>query len=377
MSRTRSELPEAAQLLIELCEIPSPSRHEGDIAVRVRRELEDIGCTVAEDDAAQAIGAGCGNIVGRLPATAPGTPIVLCAHLDTVPVAGPIEVVVDGSGTVTNRHAAILGGDDKAAIAAMLTAIRGVVHHGVPHAGIEILLTPCEEIGLLGAHHFDTAALAGQVAFVYDHAGPVGGIIVSAPSHKRITARFGGTAAHAGMEPEHGHSAIDAAARAIAAMPLGRIDSETTANVGTIHGGEATNVVAPGCEIVAEARSRNPGALGAQISAMVDALAAAAVGGGCDLECRVETQYVGYTLAHDAVQVRMAERALRAVGITPVHVPGGGGSDANALLRKGFPAVNLCNAMVDVHTASESIAVRDIEAMVEVTRALIDGAVAT
>jgi tripeptide aminopeptidase len=375
VSPTRSELPEAAQLLIELCEIPSPSRHEGDLAIRMRRELEDIGCTVTEDDAATAVGAGCGNIVGRLPATAPGTPIVLCAHLDTVPVVGPIEAEVDDGGVVTNRHAAILGGDDKAAIAAMITAVREVLRQGAPHAGIEFLLTPCEEIGLLGAHHFDPARLEGEVAFIYDHAGPVGNIITSAPWHKRVTARVVGTAAHAGMEPENGHSAISAAARAIASMPLGRIDAETTANVGTIHGGQATNVVAPGCEVVAEARSRSLDALGAQVSAMVDALTEAAIAGGCDLECRVDTQYVGYVLASDDLQVRMAEQALRAVGITPVHVPGGGGSDANALLRNGFPAVNLCNAMIDVHTANESIAIRDVTTMVAVTRALIDGAV--
>ncbi len=376
MSQIRSELPEAARLLIDLCEIPSPSRHEGAMAARMRRELADIGCSVTEDDAALAIGAGCGNIVGRLPATVSGTPIVFCAHLDTVPVAGAIEVSVSDDGVVTNRHAAILGGDDKAAIAAMLTAVRAVVRDGAPHAGIEILLTPCEEIGLLGAHHFDPASLDGEVAFIYDHAGPVGRIITSAPSHKRLTARFVGTAAHAGMEPENGHNAIDAAARAIASMPLGRIDAQTTANIGTIHGGQATNVVAPGCEVIAEARSRSAAALGTQITAMVDALTEAAIAGGCDLECTVQTQYVGYTLADHAPQVRMAEQALRAVGLTPVHAAGGGGSDANALLRNGFPAVNLCNAMADVHTAAESIAIRDLETMVAVTRALIDGAVA-
>jgi tripeptide aminopeptidase len=377
VSPGRSELPEAARLLIELCEIPSPSRHEGDIAARLRRELEDIGCTVTEDDAATAVGAGCGNIVGSLAATAPGTPIVLCAHLDTVPVAGPIEVDIDDRGIMTNRHAAILGGDDKAAIAAMITGVREVLRDGTPHAGIELLLTPCEEIGLLGAHHFDPGTLSGTVAFIYDHAGPVGNIITSAPWHKRVTARFVGTAAHAGMEPEKGSSAIAAAARAIASMPLGRIDADTTANVGIIRGGQATNVVAPDCEVVAEARSRSLDALGAQVTAMVDALTEAAIGGGCDLECRVDTQYVGYDLSGGDPQVRMAEEALRAVGIVPVHVPGGGGSDANALLRNGFPAVNLCNAMFDVHTATESIAVRDLETMVAVTRALIAGAVAS
>jgi len=371
-----AELPEAAQLLIDLCEIPSPSRQEAEMASRVRAELVSLGCVVDEDDAADAIGAGSGNLIGRLEATAPGVPIVLCAHLDTVPLTGPVEVVVRADGTLTNRHAAILGGDDKAAIAAMIVAVREVRRTGAPHAGIELLFTPCEEIGLLGAAHLDVTRLTGEVAFVYDHAGPIGNIITSAPWHKRISATFIGVPAHAGMEPENGHSAIGAAARAIAAMPLGRIDDETTANIGLISGGTATNVVAGACEIVGEARSRDPELLAAQVSAMVDAISAAAITGGCDVRCRVETQYAGYTLSPKDRQVQMAERALQRVGITPRHAPGGGGSDVNALVKNGFPAVNLANAMVDVHTAEESIAVADVQAMVAVTRALIADAVA-
>jgi len=368
-------LPEVAQLLVELCEIPSPSYQEGVIAARARRELEALGCEITEDDVAARIGAGCGNLLGRLPATAPGTPVVLCAHLDTVPVNGPIEVELREDGTLTNRHDAILGGDDKAAIAAMLVGVRQVLRDGSPHAGIEILLTPCEEVGLRGAAGFDPAVLAAQMGFVFDHAGPIGQIIMSAPWHKRITATFVGTAAHAGMQPEDGHSAIVAAAQAIAAMPLGRIDAQTTANVGIISGGEATNVVAPRCQVIAEARSRDQAALADQITRMMDAMTAAAVAAGCDLECRVETQYPGYRLRRSDLQVVLAERALARVGITPTHVPGGGGSDVNALVRNGFPAVNLCNAMVGVHTSSESISVTDLETMVAVTRAIIAEAV--
>jgi tripeptide aminopeptidase len=368
-------LPEVALLLAELCEIPSPSRHEGAIAARVRTELASVGCDIVEDDAADRIGAGCGNIIGRLPATAPGTPIVLCAHLDTVPVAGPIEVEIR-DGVMTNRHAAILGGDDKAAIAAMLTAVRDVVRTGAPHAGIELVMTPCEEIGLLGAMHLDPGLLNGQTVFVYDHSGAVGQVVTSAPWHKRISARMVGTAAHAGMEPERGHSAIVAAANAIASMPTGRIDGDTTANVGIVRGGQANNVVAPECEISAEARSRDHLALGRQIEAMVDALTRAAVDGGCDLECTVDLQYSGYRLDASDRALGMAERALRAVGVAPVHVAGGGGSDVNAFRRKGLSSVNLCNAMRDVHTADESIAIADVELMTAVTRALIDDAVA-
>jgi len=375
VSTAPTELPEVAQLLVELCEIPSPSYQEADIAARARRELAALGCEVIEDDVGARIGAGCGNLLGRLPATAPGTPVLLCAHLDTVPVAAPVEVELREDGTLANRHEAILGGDDKAAIAAMLVAVRQLLRDGGPHAGIEILLTPCEEVGLRGAAGFDATVLAARLGFVFDHAGPIGQIIMSAPWHKRITATFFGVAAHAGMQPEHGHSAIAAAAHAIAQMPLGRIDEQTTANIGIIAGGEATNVVAAQCQVIAEARSREPELLAGQITRMVDAMTAAAIAGGCDLECRVETQYAGYRLRRSDPQVALAERALRRVGITPRHVPGGGGSDVNALLRQGLPAVNLCNAMVDVHTAAESIAVRDLETMVGVTRAILAEAV--
>jgi tripeptide aminopeptidase len=362
--------------MVELCEIPSPSYHEGPIAARIRQELGALGCEVTEDAAAATLGAGCGNILGRLPPTTSGIPVLLCAHLDTVPVARSIEVELRDDGTLANRHEEILGGDDKAAIAAMLVAVREVRRERIPHAGIELLFTPCEEVGLLGAACFDVGVLAAELGFVYDHSGPIGQIVTSAPWHKRITATFVGTAAHAGMQPEAGHSAITAAADAVVRMPLGRIDPETTANVGVIAGGDATNVVAPRCEIVAEARGHNRVRLGEQVTAMVDALTGAAVDGGCDLECRVDTQYAGYRLRASDPQVVLAERAFARLGVTPVHVPGGGGSDVNMLLRSGFPAVNLCNAMTEVHSPSESIAVTDLLAMVDVTRAILAEAVA-
>ncbi len=375
MSTQAAGLSEVVQLFIDLCEIPSPSYREDEIARRIRAELESLGCEVTEDGAAELLEAGCGNILGRLPATTSGIAIVLCAHLDTVPVADQIEVVVE-DGVARNRHDAILGGDDKAAVAAMLVAVRNIVSQKVPHAGIELLFTPCEEVGLRGAACFDVSTLIGQMGFVYDHTGPIGQIVTSAPWHSRIDATFLGTAAHAGMQPEDGRSAIHAAAAAIARMPLGRIDHETTANVGVISGGHATNVVAARCQVIAEARSRSQERLGEQLTAMIDALTAAAIDAGCDLECRVTPEYHGYSLAPDAAQVRIAERALTREGFAVSHIAAGGGSDVNALLKNGFPSVNLCNAMTDVHTSNESIAIADIEAMERVTRALIDEAVA-
>jgi tripeptide aminopeptidase len=367
-------LPPVAQLMVRLCEIPSPSREEGAVAEILRAELLALGAELSEDDAAERLPAGCGNILARFPPTvAGGVPIAFAAHLDTVPQLGPIEVEL-ADGVLRNRHPTILGSDNKAAVAALVIAMQRVVDEGLPHAGIEILLTPCEEIGLKGGAHVDTSKLRSRVGFVYDHTGDIGDIVGAAPSLRRIEATFLGRAAHAGIVPEAGRNAIAAAARAIARMPLGRIDPDTTANVGVIAGGTAANVVAESCTLVGEARSRDERALAGQIMTMLDALAWAASESEVDLQTRVRDEFTGYRLSEADQQVRLAWRALEACGHRPRLVPSGGGSDVNAFLRNGFPCVNLCNGSTDVHTPNERIAVKSLTDMVEVTLAIIDAA---
>ena len=369
-----AELPRVARLMVRLCEIPSPSRDERAVADVVCEELRSLGAAVSEDGAGADIPAGCGNIVGRFPATGDGgIPIALCAHLDTVPNSGPIEVkLVDGF--LTNHRADILGGDNKAAVAAVLGAVRRVVSEGLPHAGIEVVLTPCEEIGLKGAARLDPAALTARMAFVFDHTGPIGGMVCAAPSLRKIHATFVGRTAHAGIVPEQGRSAIEAATRAISRMPLGRIDAVTTANVGTIAGGTATNVVAERCSITAEARSLDERALSQQVMAMLDALTWAATEAEVDLESRVVNEFTGYSLSDRDAQVKLARSALESCGYQPALVATGGGSDTNAFIQNGLPSVNLCNDMIDVHTADERIAVGSLERTVDVALALIETA---
>jgi tripeptide aminopeptidase len=367
-------LPPVAQLMVRLCEIPSPSREEGAVAQVVRAALADLGAEVSEDDAGARLPAGCGNILARFPPTTEGgVPIAFGAHLDTVPQIGPIEVEL-AEGVLRNRHPTILGSDNKAAVAVLLVAMQRVLREGRPHAGIELLFTPCEEIGLKGGALVDVGSLRSRMGFIYDHTGDIGDIVVAAPSLRRIEASFVGTAAHAGIVPEAGRSAIAAAARAIARMPLGRIDAETTANVGVIAGGTAANVVPERCTVLGEARSRDERALAAQLMAMLDALAWAASEGEVDLQTRVHDEFTGYRLSEGDVQVGLAARALEACGHTPRLVPTGGGSDVNALLRNGFPSVNLCNGSMDVHTPQERIAVESLTGMVDVTLAIIDAA---
>ncbi len=367
-------LPTVARLFVRLCEIPSPSGHEQAVAEVVRQELRALGASLTEDGAAADIPAGCGNIVARFAATVEGgTPIALCAHLDTVPNSGPIEVKL-ADGFLTNHRSDILGGDNKSAVAAVIEAMRRIVAEDRPHAGVDVILTPCEEIGLQGAARFDPSSTDATMVFVFDHTGPIGGIVCAAPSLRKLNATFVGRTAHAGIVPEQGRSAIEAAARAVSRMPLGRIDPVTTANIGTVQGGTATNVVAERCTLTAEARSLDEKVLAQQVMAMLDALTWAATEAEVDLESRVVNEFTGYRLTDRDPQVRLARQALEACGYKPSLVETGGGSDTNAFLRNGLASVNLCNDMIDVHTPGERIAVESLERTVDVALALVETA---
>jgi tripeptide aminopeptidase len=299
--------------------------------------------------------------------------VVFAAHLDTVPNRVPIDVEhVDGM--LTNHYEGILGADNKSAVAAMLQAVQQIQDQGIPHAGIELLFTPCEEIGLKGAAAFDPSLLHARAGFVYDHTGPIGNILTRAPSMRKISATFVGTPAHAGIAPEDGRSAIEAAAAAIGRMSLGRVDDETTANVGVVDGGSATNVVAGRCSVQAEARSLTDARLAAQVSGMLDALTWAASEHEVDVEVTVDREFDAYLLKESDMQVVLASRALEAIGATPRFAAAGGGSDVNALLSNDFPAVNLCNDMIDIHTDTERIALSTLERMVDLTVAIVEQA---
>ena len=362
-------------LFRDLAAIPSPSGRERAVADRTLEFLRDLGLEPTEDDAGARIGSDMGNIYVALPPTdgGDGTPIFLNAHLDTVPPTAPIDPEVR-NGVVVNRHDTILGADNKAAVAVMLAAVADLVRGDRPHAGVELVLTPMEEVGLRGAKEFDTSRLRARVGYCYDHAAPIGNIVLAAPTQRTVRFRFIGRAAHAGIAPEDGRSAIVAAARAIADMPLGRIDAETTANVGIVKGGIAGNIVPPECLVEAEARSRNPGRLREQVQAMLDAATFAANLAECELESRIEPEYEGYRFARSDAAVRLAARALEACGREPVYIESGGGADANVWNAGGLECVNLCNGMAEIHTASEHIAASDLDVMLDVTLALIDAA---
>jgi tripeptide aminopeptidase len=343
----------------------------------VARYLRALGLDVDEDDAGAKVGSTIGNLYCSVeaPADGEGTPLFLCAHLDTVPPTGPIEPVVD-EGVVRNAGGTILGADNKSAVAVMLEATRRVVAENRPHAGLELLFTPKEEVGLLGAAAFDHGRLRAHVGYVYDQAAPIGDVILGAPYSHSMEVRFHGRAAHSGMYPEEGRSAIAAAARAIADLRLGRIDDETTANVGTIHGGTAGNIVPEWCTFLAEARSHDERKLQDVVQEMLDAIAFAAGLEDCEVETEVHKSYRGYRFKRDDDVVRIAHEALERSGFTPQYGLSGGAADANVFNEHGLRCLNLANGMQDIHTPDERIAVDDLERMVDVTLALVDVALA-
>ena len=366
---------DALGLFLELAAIESPPGEERAVADRVIDELREIGLDVAEDDAGLKIDSTIGNLLCRLPGRSDGgTPIFFCAHLDTVPPRGPLEPVVGEDGVVRNAGGTILGADNKSAVAAMIVAARRIVDEGRPHAGVEFLFTPKEEVGLLGAGAFDHTTLEAELGFVYDQAAPIGDVIMGAPYGRTISVRFHGRPAHSGMVPEEGRSAIAAAARAIADLRLGRIDEETTANVGLISGGSARNIVPEWCELEAEARSHDPRKLADLVQEMLDTFAFAASVAECTLETEVSETYQGYRFKDDDPIVRLAAAALESCGYELVPTLTGGGADANVFNTRGLPCLNLANGMAEIHTADEHIAVADLETMVDVTLALVDAA---
>jgi tripeptide aminopeptidase len=359
-------------LFTELAAVPSPPGEERQVADVVTRYLRDLGLDVEEDDAGQTVGSTIGNVYARVGGDGDGgTPLFFCAHLDTVPPTGPIEPVVD-EGVVRNAAGTILGADNKSAVAAMLEATRRVLSQSRPHAGIELLFTPKEEVGLLGAAAFDHRRLTARVGYVYDQAAPIGEVILGAPYSHSMEVRFHGRAAHSGMYPEEGRSAIAAAARAIADLRLGRIDDETSANVGTIHGGTAGNIVPEWCTFLAEARSHDERKLQEIVQEMLDAVSFAAGLEDCEVETEVHKSYRGYRFKREDEVVRLAHAALERSGFTPSYALSGGAADANVFNERGLQCLNLANGMRDIHTPEERIAVEDLERMVDVTLALVD-----
>jgi tripeptide aminopeptidase len=358
-----------------LCRIESPSREERACADWIAAQLEAMGLEVHEDGVGPQLGASAGNLLARLPGRSDAA-ILLCAHMDTVPLAAPVDPVLE-EGAWRNANEGILGADTKSAVAVILEVARHFAGPaGPPLVGIEILFTVCEEISVAGSDRFDVSALKSAFGYVFDHATPIGEIVVASPTHYRITAEMRGRAAHAGVRPEAGRSAIIAMARAVTAMRLGRIDQDTTANVGTIEGGSAVNVIPERCSIVAEVRSLDADRAAAQATETVDHLQDAANASECDLDVTVKRMFQGFRTRASAPQLRAAERALRVCGYEPRHITTGGASDANSFEANGFPCICLADGVERNHQPDERVEAASLESMFSIALALVEEAAA-
>ncbi len=356
------------ETFVRLCEIRSPTGEEREIADTLVAELRALGLEVSEDDAAGPAQAGAGNILARLPGESEEW-VMFCAHIDTVPHDGLVEAV-QSDGVFRSAGETILGADNKAAVAVFMELVARHAENPPP-VGIELLLTVAEEQGLRGAKAFNVSTLRSQRGFILDHASNVGEVIVSSPTQQRVLADFHGVEAHAGIRPEDGSNAIAAAAAAISRMELGRLDEETTANVGVIAGGTSGNVVPGHCRIVAEARSLDAGRAAEVAGALSDACAWGATEHGCDADVRVEELFRGYRLPPSSPSLALAEAGLRRAGVEPVRTSTGGGSDVNALLVSGFDCVLLANGTLANHTPDESVSARNLDAMLEVCEGIV------
>ena len=356
------------ETFVRLCEIRSPTGEEREIADSVAAELRALGLEVSEDDAAGPAEAGAGNLLARLPGESDQW-VMFCAHLDTVPHKGLVEVV-DDEGVFRSRGETILGADNKAAVAVFLELVARCAETPPP-VGIELVLTVAEEQGLRGAKAFDSSVLRSDVGFVLDHAGPVGEVIVATPTQQKILADFIGVEAHAGIKPEDGSSAIAAAAAAIGRMELGRLDEQTTANVGLIKGGTSGNVVPGHCWIQAEARSRDAGRAAEVAGQISDACAWGASEHGCDVDVRLEELFRGYEVPSSSPALQLAEAGVRSAGVEPVRAAIGGGSDANVFRLEGFDCVLLANGTDLVHTEDEHVPASSLGKMLEICEGIV------
>ena len=350
------------QHFIDLVKINSESRNEKAIAENLSEQLGEIGFQVSKLPVPEDISNGF-NIYAKLPGQLEGS-ILLSCHMDTVTPGNDIEPVIN-DGVISSKGDTILGGDDKSGIAAIIEAVRCIQAENLPHKTIELAFTVHEEGGLHGSKLFDMSYVESRQAIVMDSGGDIGTIITVAPGQQNLKVTITGKPAHAGLAPEEGINALTVAADAISQMKLSRIDSETTANIGVVNGGQATNIVMPELYLEAEARSLDDSKLEAQVAHMVNTFEAAAEKHHAGIDIQSTRAYNAYRIDDNDPLVEDVKAAFAANGVEPKTKSTGGGSDANIFNGKGIKTVNLSTGMAKVHTTEEFITVAD---MVEITK---------
>ncbi|CAM3041149.1 M20/M25/M40 family metallo-hydrolase [Filibacter tadaridae] len=351
---------------LELVQIDSETKNERNIADILTKKMEALGFEVVEDDSAPRSGHGAGNLIATMQGTANGIdPIYFTCHMDTVVPAQAIKPELREDGYIYSDGTTILGADDKAGIAALFEMARSLKESGQPHGDIQFIITAGEESGLAGAKEMDTTCIKAKYGYAVDSDGKVGGIVTAAPYQAKLCTTIHGKTAHAGVAPEKGVSAINIAAKSIAAMSLGRIDTNTTANIGRFEGGQATNIVCDEVRILAEARSIDPKKLNEQTQHMVRTFEETANAMGGQAETDVEIMYPGFSFGEEAQVVQTAMEAIRNIGRAPELLTSGGGSDGNIFNGAGIPTVTLSVGYEEIHTKSERMPVEELNKLTE------------
>lgn len=356
------------KLLIELIKIDSLSRKEYDVAMRLKREMEELGAKVSIDDAGDKVGGNVGNLIAHFSGTAPkATPILLSAHMDTVVPGEGIVPILDGDIVRTDGRT-VLGGDDKSGVAIICEVLRVIKENSLPCSDVDVLFTICEEAGLIGAKYLDVNRLRARTGLVLD-SDSVGFLFIKAPAANRMEFHVHGLEAHAGVCPEKGVNAIKVASEGIAQMSLGRIDYETTANIGVIEGGAAVNIVPNSVILKGEARSHSQEKLDRQTQHMLRCLQDAAArqtlefpGGRftAKVEAKIERDYDRMDVPEGAPIVQLVREAAKNLRLEIKTLATGGGCDANVLNQKGLEVANLSTGMREIHTVKEWLDLKDL-----------------
>ncbi|WP_085991964.1 M20/M25/M40 family metallo-hydrolase [Oceanobacillus senegalensis] len=356
----------------ELVQVDSETKHEAKIAEVLKKKFTDLGVDVVEDDSKEKTGHGAGNLICTLKGDKEGIdPIYFTSHMDTVVPGNNIRPSIN-NGYITSDGTTILGADDKAGLAAILESLHVIKENNIQHGDIQFIITVGEESGLVGAKALDKSLLQAKYGYALDSNGEVGDIIVAAPTQAKIHAIIKGKTAHAGLEPEKGVSAITLAAKAISKMPLGRIDEDTTANIGRFEGGKQTNIVVDHVEILAEARSLVPSKMEAQVTKMKEAFIQTAEEYGGEAEVEIKVMYPGFSQKEGDEVVEIARNAAKSIGRESKLLKSGGGSDANIIAGLGIPTVNLAVGYEEIHTTNERIAVDDLVKITELVISIIN-----
>ena len=345
---------------MSLASIDSPTYGERMVADEILRRLQALGIQAEEDRAGEALGGNSGNLIARVPGTIEASPLLFCAHMDTVEPSRGKKPVLSGDGTISSAGDTVLGADDLGGVSEILEALTVILEEGLPHRPLELVFPVAEEAYTRGSHQLDLGKLEAKEGYVLDLAGRPGGVAHQAPTILYFRATFCGKAAHAGECPERGIHAIAAAAKAVASVQNGHVDGETTVNIGTIHGGTGVNVVPESCVVEGEVRSfRHESAL-SRYEKIRESFLSAAGESGAKVEMEDEVRTVAYLVSEESPVYQRLGRACRKVGLSLHPVRTFGGSDANTFNEKGIHSLVVANAMYQIHTCGEYTHVQEL-----------------